>query len=267
MSRGTRRHDLAGERIEEGKGLDLVVEELDAHRIALRLRRVDVDDLATHAVGAPVQLDLVAVVLQLGEAPQDEALIHDVAPHQVQHHRVVGLGLPQPVDRGHGRDDERVVALEQRLRGGEAHLLDVLVDRGVLLDVGVRRGDIGLRLVVVVVRDEVLHRVVGEELPHLAVELRCQRLVRREDDGRPLHRLDHPRHAVGLAASRHAEQGLVGEPVAEPLAELAGWPAGWSPAGSKSAATRKGRPRIVEVFTAPLLALAIHPRVYYATLQ
>ena len=57
-----------------------------------------------------------------------------------------------------------VAALEQRLGRRQAHLLDVLVDRGVLLDVGVARGHVGLGLVVVVVRDEVLDRVVREEL-------------------------------------------------------------------------------------------------------
>jgi hypothetical protein len=62
-----------------------------------------------------------------------------------------------------------------------AHPVDLLVDRGVLLDVGVGARDVGLGLVVVVVGDEVLDRVVGEELAQLAVELRGQRLVRRQD--------------------------------------------------------------------------------------
>ena len=146
---------------------------------------------------------------------------HDVSPHQVQHHRMVGLGLAEPVDRGDGSDDERVVAFQERLGGGEAHLLDVLVDRRVLLDIGVGGGQIGFRLVVVIVRDEVLHCVVGKELPHLSVELRGQSLVRGEHDGGPLHRLDHAGHAVGLAAARDPQQGLVDEPVLQPPAELA----------------------------------------------
>jgi len=44
----------------------------------------------------------------------------------------------------------------------------VLVDRAVLLDVEVARRDVGLGLVVVVVADEVLDRVLGEELAELA---------------------------------------------------------------------------------------------------
>ena len=77
--------------------------------------------------------------------------------------------------------------LEQRLGRRQAHLLDVLVDRGVLLDVGVGGRHVGFGLVVVVVRDEVLDRVVREELPELAVELRRQRLVVRQHERRALH--------------------------------------------------------------------------------
>jgi hypothetical protein len=55
--------------------------------------------------------------------------------------------------------------------------LDLVVDRGVLLDVGVGGGDVGLGLVVVVVADEVLDGVVGEELPELVGQLGGEGLV------------------------------------------------------------------------------------------
>ena len=55
-----------------------------------------------------------------------------------------------------------------------------------LLDVGVRARHVGFGLVVVVIGDEVFDGVVREEALELAVELRCQRLVRREDERRAL---------------------------------------------------------------------------------
>jgi hypothetical protein len=51
-----------------------------------------------------------------------------------------------------------------------------------LLDVGVGARHVGLGLVVVVVGDEILDRVVREEELELAVELRGQRLVGRQDE-------------------------------------------------------------------------------------
>ncbi len=90
-----------------------------------------------------------------------------------------------------------------------AHPIDLLVDVQFLLDIGVGTRDVGLRLVIVVVGDEVLDRVVGKEAAKLAVELGRQRLVGREDEGRPLGGLDHFGHGEGLAGAGDAEQHLV----------------------------------------------------------
>jgi hypothetical protein len=63
-----------------------------------------------------------------------------------------------------------------------AEPVDVVVPRGVLLDVEVGLRDVRLGLVVVVVRDEVLDRVVREELPQLVAELGGERLVVRDQE-------------------------------------------------------------------------------------
>ena len=77
-----------------------------------------------------------------------------------------------------------------------------------LLDVGVGARDIGFRLVVVVIRDEILDRVVGKERLELAVELCGQSFVRRKDEGRALRRLDHLGHGEGFSRAGDAEQHL-----------------------------------------------------------
>ena len=97
---------------------------------------------------------------------------------------------------------------EQRARGGVPQPVDLLVDRGVLLDVEVLRRDVRLGLVVVVVRDEVLDRVLGEELAELVAELRRQRLVVRDHERGPLDLLDRERHRGRLARAGHPEQRL-----------------------------------------------------------
>ncbi len=122
---------------------------------------------------------------------------------------MVGLRRAQAVDARHGGDDDDVPALEQGSRRRVPHPVDLVVDRRLLLDVGVALRDVRLRLVVVVVRHEVLDRVFGEEAPELLVQLRRQGLVVRQDQRRPLDRLDHLGHGERLAASRDAEQHLV----------------------------------------------------------
>ena len=211
---------VPGQRVEELQRLDLVVEERDADRILGVLRRKDVEDVAAHAEHAALELDVVARVLHLRQPLDRVALRHAVALLQVQDHAVVLGRVADAVDRGHRRDDHAVRPLEDRLGRGQAHLLDVLVDRAVLLDVEVARRDVRLRLVVVVVRHEVLDRVVREELAELGVELRGERLVRRDHDRGPSGARDHVGHRERLARPRDAQQRLVREPVGEALDEL-----------------------------------------------
>jgi len=81
-------------------------------------------------------------------------------------------------------------------------------------------GDIGLGLVVVVVGDEVLDRVLGEELLELAVELGGQGLVVGDDQGRALDALDDIGDREGLAGACGAEEHLALEPLLDARGEL-----------------------------------------------
>ena len=199
---------VAGERIEFLDVLHGVAEQVHAPGAVLIVRREDVDDVAAHAKGAAGEVGLGALVLQRDEVGDQLALVDALALLQRERHRGIGLDRADTVDAGHRGDDDDVVALEQRARRRVAHAVDLLVDREVLFDVGVGARDIGFGLVVVVIADEILDRVVGEEALELAIELGGQRLVRRQDDGGALRRLDHLGHGVGLAGAGDAEQHL-----------------------------------------------------------
>ena len=77
-------------------------------------------------------------------------------------------------------------------------------------------GDVGLGLVVVVVTDEVAHRVVRQEQPELVVELCRQRLVGRDHQRRPVDAADDVGHGEGLARTRDPQQHLVPAPPLQP---------------------------------------------------
>ena len=62
--------DLAAERIDLLDRFDLVAEELDADRVLL-VDREDLDHVAAHAERAAVEVDVVALVLHVDQAPQE----------------------------------------------------------------------------------------------------------------------------------------------------------------------------------------------------
>ena len=200
---------LAGQGVDLPDALQLVAEEAQAPGAVLVVGREDLDHVAAHPEGAAVQVGVVAAVLQLDQLLQQIAYVHRVAGVQLDDHLRVGLDRADAVDAGHRGDDDDVVALQQGPRRGVAHAVDLLVHRGVLLDEGVGARHVGLGLVVVVVGDEVLDGVLGEEALHLAVELGGQGLVGSEHQGRALQPRNDLGHGVGLARAGDAEQHLV----------------------------------------------------------
>ena len=201
---------LAGERIEQLQRLDLVIEQLDAQRQLAVFGRKHVDGVTTHAELAARELHLVALILHAHQLRDDVALAVLVACAQRHDHAVVALGLADTVDGRHSGHNHHIAPFQQTLGAAQPHLLDVLVDGAVLLDEQVALRHVGFRLVVVVVADEILHRVLRKELAEFAVQLRRQRLVGRKHDGRPAQPGNHVGHGEGLARASHAQQGLVG---------------------------------------------------------
>ena len=211
---------VARQRVEERQRFYLVVEQRNAHRVLRVLGREHVDDIAAHPERAAPEVHLVAVVLHRREALDDVTLGVLLAHPQVEDHGVVFGRVTNTVDRRDRRHDHDVAAFHQRLGCRKSHLLDVLVDRGVLLDEQVPRRHIGFRLVVVVVGNEVLDGVFREELAHLGIQLRRERLVRREHHGRTAELRNHVGHRVGLARPGDAEERLESQPVVHPFDQL-----------------------------------------------
>ena len=196
---------LTGDRVERVDPLDLVAEQLDPDR-ELLVDRDDLDGVAAHPERAAGEGQVVAGVLHLDELQQQLVAVHLLADPEPDHPVDVLLRRAQAVDARHRRDHDDVAPGQQRAGRAVPEPLDLVVDRRVLLDVGVRLRDVGLGLVVVVVGHEVLDRVVGQQLAELVGQLGGQGLVRRHDEGRSLDLLDDPGGRRGLAGAGRAEQ-------------------------------------------------------------
>ena len=208
------------QRIEKLQRLDFVIKQREPYRIFGVFRRKDIEHVAMHAKRSPAKVGVVALILHFGEALDRIALRQPVTLAQVQNHAVVLGRIAYAVDRRHRRDHDAVRPLENRLGRRKPHLLDVLVDRRILLDIKIARGHIGLGLIVVVVRNEIFDRVIGKELAELRIKLRRKGLVRRQHQRRPACAGDDVGHGVRFSRARHAEQGLERQAVFDAFDEL-----------------------------------------------
>ncbi len=200
--------DGAEEGVDLGEGIDFVAEELDAEG-GLVVGGVDLDDVAADAKGSAAEVDVVALVEDFDEAAGDVFALDALTFFEQEEHAVVGFGAAEAVDAGDGGDDDGVAALEEGAGGGEAELVELLVDGGFFFDEEVAGGDVGFGLVVVVVGDEVLDGVVGEEGLELVVELGGEGFVVGEDERGSVGFGDDRRHGEGFSGAGDAEQDLI----------------------------------------------------------
>ncbi len=104
------------------------------------------------------------------------------------------------VQAAHGGDDDDVPpAAHQGRCGTHTQLVYLVVDAEVLFYIGIRRGDVGLRLVVIVVGNEVFYGVVRKKSLEFPIQLRGQGFVVAEDKRWTLQTLDNVGHCKGFS--------------------------------------------------------------------
>lgn len=119
------------------------------------------------------------------------------------------VGVPNTVQARYGSHHDHVPPGRQQGRNRrKAQLLDILVDGKVLFDVCTGGGDISLRLVIIVIRYEILHGVLRKKSFEFRVQLRGQGLVVGQHDGRPAGILDNVGYCERLSRSGDTQQGL-----------------------------------------------------------
>jgi len=157
-----------GDRIDLIDPLDLLIEKGDPKgRVAVG--GVDLHDLAPNPEDPRLEGEVVPLVVASGQ-PQEEGLpIIPLSQGETNDRLLVVSPLAQAVNAGDACHHEHVSPFQQAFRRLEPQLFDFVVDRGILLDVEILRGKIGLGLIVVVIADEVADRIIWEELSEFAV--------------------------------------------------------------------------------------------------
>ncbi len=213
------REDLAADRLQPLDALHLVAVELDADDRVL-IGGVHLQQVAAQAELATAEIEIAPAVHHVNQPPRHRFQSRLLSHFQEDHLRQVFLRRAETVDAGDAGDDHDVTARQQRAGGSMSEAVDLLVDGGIFLDIGVGGRQIRLRLVVVVVADEVFHGVVRQEFLELVAQLRRQRLVVRHHQRRPADAGDDVGHGESLAGTGDAQQRLAEIAAAQARHEL-----------------------------------------------
>src|SRR5690606_24960383 len=99
--------DLAGEGVDLDDALDGVAQHLDADG-GIAVGGKDVDGVAPHPEGAPLEGDVVAVVIDLDQVAQQAVAAAGGADLQLDHVAPILVGGADVVDAGDAGDDDHV---------------------------------------------------------------------------------------------------------------------------------------------------------------
>src|SRR6185369_2617932 len=209
---------FAEQRVDRGDRINLVAPELDAVSLVL-VTRVDLDDVAAHAKSSALEVDVGTLVLQLDESLQQHIARHATAGFDEEQQTVVRVRVAKTVDARDARDYDYVATLEERAGRRHPQSIDFLVDDRFFFDVDVGGGNVRFGLVVVVIRDEILARILWKERAKLVEQLGGERFVVREHERGALRALDDTPDRERFAAAGDSEQHLVFGAVVETVNE------------------------------------------------
>src|SRR5256885_3052135 len=111
--------DLAGQRIDLDDAFNVVAVELDPS-CNLIVRRLHVDGVATHPKARPTEIDVVALVLQVGELAQKNIATEALAGVDLDGLTEVVLRRADAIDARDARHDDDIAAGQHRPGGGFA---------------------------------------------------------------------------------------------------------------------------------------------------
>ena len=169
-------YDLARDRIYFLDGLDFISEQLYSDGI-FRSRRIYVDRISSYSEITAIHRDIISRVLDIDKLSHQflPVLLH--AGTQRYHLIFIVYRTSQPVYARYARYYYHVSSFGKRCSCGMPEFFYLCIDVRILFYICVSRSHVCLRLVVVVVGNEVFHCVLRKKLLELAVQLSCQRLV------------------------------------------------------------------------------------------
>ncbi len=167
-----------------------------------------------------MKVDIIPAVLNINQTTQQLIAVKLHTLLKTNQQAMIGLWRAKPVNTGNRSDDQNITPGQQTARSTMPQLINLLVDRGILLNVGVCRGNVSFRLVVVVIRNEILDGIIREEFLEFTVKLGSQGFIRRKNQSWSLNLHHHVGHGKGFAGTGNPKENLVEVATANTLDQL-----------------------------------------------
>ena len=114
--------------------------------------------------------------------------------------------LPQTIKWGSWSHHDYIWSRKEWCHSSKSIHLDFLIDRCFFLNIGTRAGKIALRLIIIKIRNKIMHCIIWEKWLKLSSKLSSKGLIVRDDQCRLLNFLNNICHSKGLSRSCCSKQ-------------------------------------------------------------
>ena len=90
-----------------------------------------------------------------------------------------------------------------------AQLVYLVINGGILFNIGIGSGNVGLRLIIVIIGDKIFHRILGEKFTELTTKLCGKSFVMSENESRTVNICNNICHCKGLTRTGNTKQNLL----------------------------------------------------------
>ena len=191
----------AGNSIDLSNAVDLITKKFHADRPSGPVCRIDLQRISANTEFVTGKIQIVSFIANLRELAQniiDGPLLSHTKGND---HAFIINRVAQAVKAADRGNHDHIPTLKQRRGGTMAQTVDLLIHRGIFLNIGISVGDIGFRLVVIIIGNKIFNRVIGEEFTELRAKLRCKGLVMSQHQCGAVGFGDDVRHGKGLATA------------------------------------------------------------------
>lgn len=119
--------------------------------------------------GAADKAHLIAFILQFSQAFVYFFGGNFIADFKRQRHAGVGFDVAQAINTGDRSDNYYVIVFQKTAGCRVAHAVNLFVLRRIFFNISVGFGNIGFRLIIVVIGDKIFNMVMREKFFHFAV--------------------------------------------------------------------------------------------------
>ncbi len=172
MAREYRPQDFSIDPVNLRNALDRIAEKLDAVTFFVFIRGNHIDNIATHAEGPALELDIVPRIVDFRKRAKQIVSLYFLPNLHAQHLPRVFIRRANAINAAHRCDDNNIAApIQERARRLEAQPVYFIVDGEIFLDKRICRWNVRFGLIIIVIGNKKLDGIIRKKLLELAEEL------------------------------------------------------------------------------------------------